>query len=337
MKFIDTSRIYIKSGDGGNGHISFRKEKFVPKGGPDGGTGGNGGNVIFVADPHLSTLLDFQYRKHFKAENGVNGGKKKCTGRTGEDLIIHVPCGTVLKEFLTGEVIHDITEPFVEVIIARGGRGGRGNCEFATPTKQTPRYAEPGEPGIEMELLLELKSIADVGIVGFPNSGKSTFISVVSAAKPKIADYPFTTLAPNLGIVKIDEGKSFAVADIPGLIEGASDGKGLGIQFLRHIERTKVLLFLLDCTSEDVKSDYKVLCKELKKYNPELLKKNKVIALSKCDVVDEKTALKFGKTVITKGIKPIPISSVSGLNIEEIKLNLWELLQLDKIEDTKND
>ena len=287
MKFIDIAKISIKSGDGGKGHLSFRKEKFVPKGGPDGGSGGNGGNVVFVADPHINTLLDFQYKRHFKAEDGVNGGKKKCTGRTGEHLLIKVPCGTLVKDALTDEEIMDVVVPNQEYIILKGGRGGRGNCEFATATNQTPRYAEPGEEGIEREVVLELKVIADIGIVGLPNAGKSTLISVISAAKPKIADYPFTTLVPNLGMVKVGEQQSFTVADIPGLIAGASEGKGLGIQFLRHVERSKVLLFMVDAMSEDVKGDYKILQKELKKYNPEMLKKKRLIVISKIDAVDE--------------------------------------------------
>lgn len=288
MKFIDLARIKVKAGNGGNGAISFHREKFVPKGGPDGGNGGSGGNIILKADPHLTTLLDFKYKNFFKAENGKPGSSNNRTGRDGEDLIIPVPCGTIVKNAETGEVIVDLVEPNQQFIVARGGKGGRGNAEFATPTNQTPRFAEKGEKGEELELLLELKVLADVGIIGFPNVGKSTLISVISAAKPKIADYPFTTLTPNLGVVQIGIGKNFTVADIPGLIEGASEGKGLGIDFLRHIERTKILLFLIDSNSENPKKDLKVLLTELKKYNNEILQKEKLVAFSKIDTIDQK-------------------------------------------------
>jgi GTP-binding protein len=328
MKFIDIARIYVKAGNGGNGIVSFHREKFVPKGGPDGGNGGRGGHIILRADPNLSTLLDFKYKSHFRAENGKPGGSSNKTGKNGKDLVIPVPCGTVVKNAETGDIIADLVEPGQEIIAAKGGRGGRGNAEFATPTNQTPRYAEKGEPGEELELLLELKVIADVGIVGFPNVGKSTLISVISDAKPKIADYPFTTLTPNLGVVKIDIGKSFVVADIPGLIEGASEGKGLGHEFLRHIERTKLLLFLLDATSEDIKKDFKTLISELRKYNKELLHKEKLIAINKLDVIprerwDKLLKLNFGKNYP----KPIGISAVTGYGIENLKNILWEKIQ----------
>ena len=246
MKFIDIANIEVKSGNGGKGHISFRREKFVAKGGPDGGNGGKGGDLIIKGDNHLSTLLDFKYSKVYEAENGVDGGKNLCTGRNGKDRIIKVPVGTLVKNTETGEVIADIIEAGQMEIIAKGGSGGKGNAEFKNSINQAPRYAQPGIPGVEMKITLELKLLADVGLVGFPNVGKSTLISVVSAAKPKIADYHFTTLVPNLGVVKIAESKSFVIADIPGLIEGASDGKGLGHQFLRHVERTKLLVFIND-------------------------------------------------------------------------------------------
>ncbi|MFN3270140.1 MAG: Obg family GTPase CgtA, partial [Candidatus Kapaibacteriota bacterium] len=233
MKFIDIAKIHVKAGNGGNGIVSFHREKFIPKGGPDGGNGGRGGHIILRANPNMTTLLDFKYKSHFKAENGKPGSSNNKTGKSGEDLIIEVPCGTVVKNAESGEIIADLTEAGQECIVAKGGRGGRGNAEFATPTNQTPRFAEKGQPGEELDLILELKVIADVGIVGFPNVGKSTLISVISDAKPKIADYPFTTLTPNLGVVKIDIGKNYVVADIPGLIEGASEGKGLGLEFLR--------------------------------------------------------------------------------------------------------
>ncbi|ROL58568.1 GTPase ObgE [Bacteroidetes/Chlorobi group bacterium Naka2016] len=325
MKFIDIAKIHVKAGNGGNGIVSFHREKFIPKGGPDGGNGGRGGHIILRANPNMTTLLDFKYKSHFKAENGKPGSSNNKTGKSGEDLIIEVPCGTVVKNAETGEIIADLTEAGQECIVAKGGRGGRGNAEFATPTNQTPRFAEKGQPGEELDLILELKVIADVGIVGFPNVGKSTLISVISDAKPKIADYPFTTLTPNLGVVKIDIGKNYVVADIPGLIEGASEGKGLGLEFLRHIERTKVLLFMLDATSKDVKKDFKVLIKELKNYNKELLQKEKVIVINKLDVIPQeqwKELLKinFGKNYP----KPLGISAATGFGVEKLKYILWE-------------
>jgi len=328
MKFIDLARIKVKAGNGGNGAISFHREKFVPKGGPDGGNGGRGGNIILKADPHLTTLLDFKYKNFFNAENGKPGSSNNKTGRDGEDLIIPVPCGTVVKNAETGEVIVDLVEPNQQFIVARGGKGGRGNAEFATPTNQTPRFAEKGEKGEELELLLELKVLADVGIVGLPNVGKSTLISVVSAAKPKIADYPFTTLTPNLGVVQIGTGKNFTIADIPGLIEGASEGKGLGTDFLRHIERTKILLFLIDSNSENPKKDLKVLLTELKKYNKELLQKEKLIAFSKIDTIDQKRMEKLRRINFgNDSPKPLFISSVTRTGIEELKFLLWEKVQ----------
>ena len=280
MKFIDIANIEVKSGNGGKGHISFRREKFVAKGGPDGGNGGKGGDLIIKGDNHLSTLLDFKYSKVYEAENGVDGGKNLCTGRNGKDRIIKVPVGTLVKNTETGEVIADIIEAGQMEIIAKGGSGGKGNAEFKNSINQAPRYAQPGIPGVEMKITLELKLLADVGLVGFPNVGKSTLISVVSAAKPKIADYHFTTLVPNLGVVKIAESKSFVIADIPGLIEGASDGKGLGHQFLRHVERTKLLVFILEAFSEDIVSEYEVLKNELYKYNPDMEYKKRIICIS---------------------------------------------------------
>ncbi|QLH54931.1 MAG: GTP-binding protein Obg [Candidatus Kapaibacterium sp.] len=325
MKFIDIAKIHVKAGNGGNGIVSFHREKFIPKGGPDGGNGGRGGHIILRANPNMTTLLDFKYKSHFKAENGKPGSSNNKTGKSGEDLIIEVPCGTVVKNAESGEIIADLTEAGQECIVAKGGRGGRGNAEFATPTNQTPRFAEKGQPGEELDLILELKVIADVGIVGFPNVGKSTLISVISDAKPKIADYPFTTLTPNLGVVKIDIGKNYVVADIPGLIEGASEGKGLGLEFLRHIERTKALLFMLDATSKDVKKDFKVLVNELKNYNKELLQKEKIIVINKFDVIPQeqwKELLKinFGKNYP----KPMGISAATGFGVEQLKYILWE-------------
>ena len=260
MKFVDIAAVYIKAGDGGNGHVSFRKEKFVPKGGPDGGNGGKGGNVVLRVDLQMNTLLDFKYKRQFIAENGQHGGKSRKTGRDGKDMVLNLPIGTVVKD-IEGNIIADLSEQNQDFILAAGGNGGFGNSMFATATNQAPRFANSGQIGPEMEVIFELKLLADVGLVGLPNAGKSTLISVISSAKPKIADYPFTTLVPNLGIVSIDVGKSFTVADIPGLIEGAADGKGLGTQFLRHVERCKTLVFLVSAESETPEKDYKTLKK----------------------------------------------------------------------------
>ena len=326
MQFIDEAKISVSAGNGGNGAVSFRREKYIPKGGPDGGNGGHGGNIIIRAEKQLNTLLDFRYRQKYKAEHGEKGRAKNQDGKWGEDVVLKVPCGTLVKDAETDEVIADLVKHGDEVVVARGGKGGRGNTHFATSTNQAPRKAEEGTLGEERELKFELKLLADVGLVGFPNAGKSTLISVISAAKPKIADYPFTTLAPNLGIVYYAEGKSFTVADIPGLIEGAHRGKGLGIQFLRHVERTKVLLFLIEATSEDPKEDYKVLSHELKEYNPELAKKPRLVALTKIDLLDEK-ALKKAKTVkFEKGVAAIPISAVTSKNIDELLKAVWKKL-----------
>jgi len=326
MKFIDYVKIIVKSGDGGAGHISFRREKFVPKGGPDGGNGGKGGDVIFHTDAHMTTLLDFKYHRHFIAKNGEPGEKSRKSGKDGKDVIIKIPCGTVIKDAVTEEIIADLHEPNTDYIFAEGGKGGRGNAEFATPTNQTPRHAQPGIPGIETEIVLELKLIADVGIVGYPNVGKSTLISVISEAKPKIADYPFTTLTPNLGMVRVAEGQSYVVADIPGLIEGASEGKGLGHQFLRHVERTKVLLFLIESTSENPKADYKILLNELVRYNPDMKHKNKIVCFSKSDLVDDTTKKKLLKTKFP-GVKttPLIISAPMMENLDELKWAMWNV------------
>lgn len=334
MKFIDTARIQIRSGNGGAGHVSFRREKKVPKGGPDGGNGGRGGDVIIATDPHMNTLLDFRYLRHYSAEDGEPGGKKRCTGRDGKDIIIKVPCGTLIRNSETNELIADLTDRGETFIVAKGGKGGWGNAEFTTPTNQTPRYAAPGLPGEEFEIELELKLIADVGIVGLPNVGKSTLISVISSAKPKIADYEFTTLVPNLGLVRYEDRKSFTVADIPGLIEGASDGKGLGHQFLRHVERTRVLLFMLDAASADPKADYKILKNELKKYNPEMLKKERMICFSRSDIVDEKTQAKLQKMKFGEPKTPIVmISSVMHLNTEMLVSMLWGRLSAANLDE----
>lgn len=334
MKFIDIANVEIKSGDGGRGHVSFRREKFAPKGGPDGGTGGKGGDVIFVADSQLNTLLDFKYKREYYAEDGIAGSFNKKFGKDGKSATIRVPVGTIIKDSETDEILADLEVKGQKVVLLKGGKGGRGNAEFATSTNQAPRHSQPGIPGQLLSVVLELKLLAEVGLVGYPNVGKSTLISVMSDAKPKIADYPFTTLIPNLGIVKVGDYKSFTMADIPGLIEGASDGKGLGHQFLRHVERTKVLVFLLDVNSENIKKDYKVLNKELKKYNPDMVNKKRIICISKCDTIDPKAIKKLEKIVekqsIEKGSEHLIISSVMKLNIEKLKFMLWDIITKEK-------
>jgi len=316
--FIDYAKIYIKAGNGGNGCASFRREKFVPRGGPDGGDGGDGGDVIVRADRNLSTLLDLRLRQHYKAGRGQHGQGKKKHGRRGEHCEIRVPLGTVVRDAETEEVLADLTEEGQEEILAKGGRGGRGNAHFATSTDQAPRYAEEGRPGEERKLIVELKLIADVGLIGFPNVGKSTLISSVSAAHPKIADYPFTTLEPVLGIVPLGEFDSFVMADIPGLIEGAHKGKGLGDRFLRHVERTKVLLFLVDSTSEHPAEDLTILREELRQFNPGLVHKPWIVALTKADLLPEDAipSLGVGGT--------LTISSVTGKGLRELMFALGE-------------
>ena len=332
MQFIDEARIYVKAGDGGNGCISFRREKFIPKGGPDGGNGGRGGSVIIRSDKQLNTLLDFKYKRHYRAERGEHGRGKNQEGKSGKDEMLKVPRGTLIKEAKTGEVVADLVHHGDELVIARGGRGGKGNAEFATSTNQAPRIAQPGTKGEERELLLELKLLADVGLVGLPNAGKSTLISVISAARPKIADYPFTTLAPNLGIVSFAEGKNFTVADIPGLIEGAHLGKGLGIQFLRHIERTKVLVFLVDSTSENPKKDYGILNNELKAFDPALMKKPSIVAFTKRDIIDRNKVRVLQKMSFGKRNSVHIISAVTRTGIEELVREIWKKLHLQQIE-----
>jgi len=333
--FIDYTKIFIKSGDGGNGCISFRREKYVPKGGPNGGDGGNGGNIVFRASAQLNTLVDFTYRRHHKAGRGVHGLGGDKSGRNGKDELILVPCGSVIKNFETGEVVEELLYDGEEKVILKGGRGGKGNTHFKTSTNRTPRFAEKGKPGEEMTIIIELKLIADIGLVGFPNAGKSTLISKISAAKPKIADYPFTTLKPNLGIVKMHEYDSFVVADIPGIIEGASSGKGLGIQFLKHIERTRVLLFMIDTTNlspdgKNLLKEYKILLKELEKYEANLLDKPRIVCFTKIDAISAELKKKL-KNARTAGIDKIQISSVSGENLQELKDLLWKKLKtLDK-------
>ncbi len=330
--FADRARIIIKSGKGGNGHVSFRREKYVPDGGPDGGDGGRGGDVIFVVDDGLNTLTDYRHKRKFAAEPGEEGGKKNCHGKNGEDLILKVPEGTIIKEAESGKVIADMSGENRRVIVLKGGKGGLGNQHFATATMQAPKYAQPGQEAIEIEVILELKVIADVGLVGFPNVGKSTFLSRVTNAQPKIANYHFTTLQPNLGVVDMEDGNGFVIADIPGLIEGASEGVGLGHEFLRHIERTKVIVHIVDAAGtegRDPIADIKAINKELEAYNPELLNKPQVIAANKMDAVfgDENEVItNLRNEFETDGIKVYPISAVSGKGLRELLFHIRELL-----------
>lgn len=322
MKFIDEAKIYVKAGDGGKGCVSFRREKYVPKGGPDGGNGGRGGDVAFIADNRLASLLDFQYKREYEAEKGQHGMGSMCSGRDGLDLVIKLPVGTLIKDFDTGEVLADLVEDGQQFVCCKGGRGGKGNAHFATSTHQTPRFAQPGEPGEERNLKLELKLLADVGIIGFPNAGKSTLISHISAAKPKIADYPFTTLVPNLGIVKFGDFGGFVVADIPGLIEGAHEGKGLGVKFLKHVERTSMFVHMIDVspfTGREPKEDFEVVNRELKAFNAELAKRPQVVALNKTDIPEaEEKARELLKFFNKLGIKVFLVSAATGKGLKEL-------------------
>ena len=322
MQFIDKAKIKISSGKGGNGVVAWRREKFVDKGGPAGGDGGKGGSVYLIADEGLSTLLDFTYRSIFKADNGENGFKKSMHGKSAKDLYIKVPTGTIVKDLKTGNIIADLTEHEQKVLVAKGGRGGRGNTHFCTPQNRAPQYCEPGEPAIERELQLELKLLADVGLLGFPNAGKSTFISRVSAAKPKIADYPFTTIVPNLGVVRKSTGDGYVIADIPGLIEGASEGVGLGHDFLRHVERCRFLLHIIDGTEDYPIKNYQIINEELAKYSEKLSHLYQIVAINKIDAMPEEK-IKELKTEFEKlDIKPFFISAVTGENIENVKHEL---------------
>ena len=324
--FVDYVRIYCRSGKGGAGSAHLRREKFEPKGGPDGGDGGRGGHIILQGNDQMWTLLHLKFQKHIFAENGGSGGRQQSTGADGEDVFVQVPLGTIARRAETGEVLFEITDHREKKILAKGGRGGLGNVHFKTSTFQTPRFAQPGEPGIEDEFILELKILADVGLVGFPNAGKSTLLSVVSAAKPKIADYAFTTLVPNLGIVSYRDDKSFVMADIPGIIEGAHEGKGLGIRFLRHIERNSMLLFLIPADSENICKEYEILLNELKQYNPELLDKKRLLAISKSDMLDEELITEMRKDL--PDIPAIFISSVNGQGITTLKDMIWKILNI---------
>ena len=325
--FIDYVKIYCRSGKGGAGSMHFHRAKYLPKGGPDGGDGGKGGSIILKGNRNLWTLLHLKYQKHIMATDGGKGGNSRSFGKDGEDRIIEVPCGTVVYDGDTGEFICEVREHNERVVLLKGGRGGLGNWHFRTATNQAPRYAQPGEPAQERNVILQLKVLADVGLVGFPNAGKSTLLSVVSAAKPEIADYPFTTLTPQLGIVSYRDGQSFCMADIPGIIEGAAEGKGLGLRFLRHIERNAILLFMVPATAEDIAAEYRILLRELEKYNPELLTKARILAISKCDLLedtpDAQRATLIAQLSEELGIPVVCISAVSGLGISELKDMLW--------------
>lgn len=321
--FIDYVKIYCRSGKGGRGSTHMHRAKYLPKGGPDGGNGGKGGSVILRGNRNYWTLLHLRYDRHIKAEHGGNGGKNKSTGRQGADAYIEVPCGTVVYNAETGDYICDVTEHGQEVVLLKGGRGGLGNYNFCTPTNQAPHYAQPGEPMQELSVILELKLLADVGLVGFPNAGKSTLVSSLSSAKPKIANYPFTTLEPSLGIVPYRNGQSFVMADIPGIIEGASEGKGLGLRFLRHIERNSLLLFMVPADADDIAREYNILLNELTTFNPELLEKGRVLAITKCDLIDDELKELLSET-LPEGVPTVFISAVSNMGLQQLKDLLWQ-------------
>lgn len=324
--FVDYVKIFARSGHGGAGSAHFRREKFVAFGGPDGGDGGKGGSIILQGDRQYWTLIHLKYQRHQFAEDGGNGSGARSTGKDAKDIVIPVPLGTVARNAETGEIVGEVTQEGERLVLLKGGRGGLGNWHFKSATNQTPRYAQPGEEGAEGAFILELKVLADVGLVGFPNAGKSTLLSVVSAAKPKIADYAFTTLEPNLGIVEVRDHKSFVMADIPGIIEGAHEGRGLGTRFLRHIERNSVLLFMIPADSDDIARDYEILLGELTQYNPELLDKERLLAVTKCDLLDDELIEQM-RVHLPEGLPTVFISSVSGLNIQQLKDMLWEALQ----------
>ncbi|HHV29221.1 GTPase ObgE [Acetivibrio mesophilus] len=320
--FIDSAKIYIKAGDGGNGAVSFHREKYINKGGPDGGDGGKGGDVVFIVDEGLRTLQDFRYKRRYKAENGQNGGSSNCSGKGGGDLIIKVPPGTLVRDEQTGRIIADLVKPGQRTVIAKGGRGGAGNQHFATPTRQVPNFAKPGDPGEELWAILELKLLADVGLIGFPNVGKSTILSMVTAAQPKIANYHFTTIDPNLGVVNIDAENGFVMADIPGIIEGAHEGVGLGHEFLKHIERTKLLIHVVDISGSEGRDpikDFEIINEELKKYNPVLFERPQIVAANKMDVTGAEENLEvFRKSVESQGYQVFPVSAASNKGLKEL-------------------
>lgn len=333
--FIDYVKILCRSGKGGAGSMHFHRAKYVPKGGPDGGDGGRGGHVILRGNKNMWTLLPLKYSRHVFATNGQSGGAGRSFGKDGEDKVIEVPCGTVVFEADTGRYLCEVTEDGQEIKLLRGGRGGLGNWHFKSATNRTPRYAQPGEPAIEKAVILELKLLADVGLVGFPNAGKSTLLSAVSAARPKIADYPFTTMEPQLGIVDYRGNRSFVMADIPGIIEGASEGRGLGLRFLRHIERNAVLLFMVPADADDIKTQYEVLLEELRRFNPQLMDKQRVLAVSKSDMLDDELKAEIRPTLPTD-LPTVFISSVTGEGITELKDALWKAITDDanRIEET---
>lgn len=331
--FIDYVKIMCRSGKGGRGSCHFYRGKYIPKGGPDGGDGGRGGHIFLKGNKNMWTLLPLKFRRHIFAENGQPGSRNRSSGKDGADITIEVPCGTVVFDADTGEYLCEVTEHDEVVKLLRGGRGGLGNWNFKSATNRTPRYAQPGEPEIEKSVILELKLLADVGLVGFPNAGKSTLLSSVSAARPKIADYPFTTMEPQLGIVGYRDSRSFVMADIPGIIEGASEGKGLGLRFLRHIERNAVLLFMVPADSENIAADYEILLNELARFNPQLMDKPRVLAISKCDMLDDEL-MEIVKETVPDGIPHVFISAVSGMGITELKDILWNAItaESNKIE-----
>lgn len=333
--FVDYVKIYCRSGKGGRGSSHFRREKYIPKGGPDGGDGGRGGHVYLRGNRNYWTLLHLKFERHIMATNGEGGSAKRSFGKDGGDRVIEVPCGTVVYDAETGEYICDVTEDGQEVMLLKGGRGGQGNWHFKTSTNQAPRYAQPGEPAQERKVILQLKLLADVGLVGFPNAGKSTLLSVVSAAKPKIANYPFTTLEPNLGIVSYRDHRSFVMADIPGIIEGASEGKGLGLRFLRHIERNSLLLFMIPADTDDIKKEYEILHNELVKYNPELLGKSRVLAITKSDMLDDELIEALSED-LPEGIPHVFISSITQQGITELKDLLWKELNKETFHEVEN-
>ncbi len=326
--FVDYVKLFASSGNGGKGSIHLHREKFITKGGPDGGDGGRGGHVIIKANKHLWTLYTFKFKKHFSAGHGGDGSKNRSSGAQGEDCIVEVPLGTVVRDSETNTVLFEITEEHQEEILLEGGLGGRGNWHFKSATRQTPRYAQPGREGTTLQITLELKVLADVGLVGFPNAGKSTLLAALTSAKPKIADYEFTTLKPNLGIVEYRDYRSFVMADIPGIIEGAAEGKGLGHYFLRHIERNSILLFVIPADIKDVKEAFEVLYNELKKYNPELLDKEYMVVLSKADLLDEELKKEYAEEMnsLFKEIPHLIISSVTQYQLTELKDVLWKLI-----------
>ena len=336
MKFVDYVTITVRSGKGGKGSTSFRREKYNPHGGPDGGDGGKGASVLLQGDPQLYTLLDLRYNRHHYAENGASGSSSHKSGKDGKDIVLRVPIGTIAKNQDTGELLGEIEEAGETVVLAKGGRGGKGNAFFKSATRQTPRFAQPGEPGEEYNVTLELRLLADVGLVGYPNAGKSTLVSSLSAAKPKVADYPFTTLAPSLGVVRVGEYQSFVMADIPGLIEGAHEGKGLGIQFLKHIEKNAILLFVIPVTDEDPVESYGVLLNELALYNEQLLKKPRLLALSKIDLLPSEEEVKEMvdnvKEATEEEVDVLAISSVSRKGLERLRMELWKRLECRKDE-----